>query len=161
MKERIVFLDIDGVLNTPKSVAKCIDCICIDDDKLQLLKEIIDATGSKIVLISTWKESWERLPSRKHLQDDFANYLDKKFKAAGFSVFDKTLDYLDGGLFLSRGEGIVEYIKRTKPISFVILDDIKFDYNECGLTENFIKIKSRQGLQNIHVQKAIEILNKR
>lgn len=160
MNEKVVFLDVDGVLNTPDSKSRCNGCIGIDNDKLKLLKEIVEATGAKIVLVSTWKEYWERLPQRKHLQDEFAYYLDKKFKDAGLEVADKTLNGWDS-IWYSRGEGILDYIQIHKPKSFVILDDIQYDYDGCGLTDNLIKTNAKVGLTAEQVQQAIEILNRR
>ena len=159
MDDRIVFLDVDGVLNTPDSKSRCGGCIGIDNDKLKLLKEIVDVTKAVIVLVSTWKEYWEPLPQRKYLQDEFADYLDKKFKDAGLKVTDKTLNGWDGDWY-SRGEGILDYIQIHKPKSFVILDDIQYDYDGCGLTDNLIKTNANVGLTSEQVQQAIEILKR-
>ena len=54
MGVRIIFLDIDGVLN----YGGCPDrapshCMGIANEKLLLLKQIVDATNAKIVLVST------------------------------------------------------------------------------------------------------------
>ncbi len=155
---KIVFLDIDGVLNTPASRTRCGKYIGIDHDKLLRLKKIIDETDAKIVLVSTWKEGWEREKSRKPFQDGLANYLDMKFKMFGMTVYDKTSDCAEG-IYLSRGEGILEYLQRQNAKSFVILDDMQFDYDGCGLTDAFVKTKSALGLTDKDVQKAVEILN--
>ncbi len=155
---KIVFLDIDGVLNTKKSRSRCGKYIGIDHDKLLRLKKIIDETGAKIVLVSTWKEGWEREKDRKPYQDALANYLDNKFKKVGLEVYDKTSDCAEG-TYLSRGEGILEYLQWQNTKCFVILDDIQFDYDGCGLTDVFVKTKSALGITDGDVQKAVEILN--
>lgn len=160
MSEKVVFLDVDGVLNTPDSKSRCNGCIGIDSSKVVLLKEIVEATGAEIVLVSTWKEYWERLPERKYLQDEFANYLDEVFNEAGLKVTDKTLNGWDADWY-SRGEGILDYIQIHKPKSFVILDDIQYDYDGCGLTDNLIQTNANVGLTSEQVQQAIKILNKR
>ena len=51
----IVFVDVDGVLNCTETNG------CIDDDKLILLKEIINATNAKIVISSSWRNTTKKL----------------------------------------------------------------------------------------------------
>lgn len=154
---KYLFLDIDGVLNTPASQARCGQYIGIDCEKVLLLKHIIEETGAKIVLHSTWKEHWEKEHARKHLQDDLANYLDRKLWAAGLCAADKTPDRADGR-YLSRGEGIAEYLNARSWESFVILDDLQFDYDSCGLTDYFVKTDEDTGLTAELAEKAIKIL---
>ena len=153
---KYLFLDIDGVLNTPASKARCGYYIGIDNAKVLLLRHIIEETGAEIVLHSTWKENWEKDPLRKRMQDELANYLDKKLRAAGLVAMDKTPDYADGR-YLSRGEGIVEFLHARPWESFVILDDLQFDYDSCGLTAYFVKTDEKFGLTAELAEKAIGI----
>ena len=53
---KVIFLDIDGVLNTPSSESRCGEYIGIDDEKVKKLKKIVEKTKAEIVLISTWKK---------------------------------------------------------------------------------------------------------
>ena len=154
---KIIFLDIDGVLNTPKSSSRCENHIGIDGDKILRLKKIVDETNAKIVLISTWKENWEGLKSRKIYQDCFANYLDVKFQKYNLEVYDKTPNRYEG-IFLGRGEGILAYLEDKKIESFVIIDDLQFDYDSCDLTDYFIQTNVNVGLTDENVQSAIAIL---
>lgn len=93
------------------------------------------------------------------MQDYSATYLDEKLAKFGLKAFSKTKDKSDGR-YLSRGEGIVEYIIRMNLESFVILDDLQFDYDGCDLTECFIKTKQTIGLTSEQVEKACKILLK-
>ena len=154
---KYLFLDVDGVLNTPYSKSRCGFYIGIDAERVLLLAHIIEETGAAIVLHSTWKEFWERDKSRKHLQDGLANYLDRKLKAAGLVAIDKTPDFADGR-YLSRGEGIAEYLNAREWESFVILDDLQFDYDSCGLTNYFVKTNEKFGLTPELAERAIQIL---
>ena len=60
---KVIFLDIDGVLNTSQTfigihneyIEKGIRRIEIDLNRLKLLKRIVDQTGAVIVLSSSWK----------------------------------------------------------------------------------------------------------
>lgn len=55
--EKIIFLDIDGVLNNAKSDIS--DLFVIETDLLQILKKIVDSTDASIVLSSTWRYTEE------------------------------------------------------------------------------------------------------
>ena len=156
---KIIFLDIDGVLNEEKSRSRCLGYRGIDDKKVENLAKIVKATGAKIVLISTWKDDWRK--TDKTHQGMMANYLDKKLKKQGLTILDKT-ESVDkaSGFHLSRGEGILEYLSTHTVEKYVILDDYQFDYDGCGLTENYVKTDEQKGgLTDELSQKAIEILN--
>lgn len=52
---KVIFLDVDGVLNSQQLFEKCEDdqLISVDEDNIKNLKTIVDATGAKIVLSSS------------------------------------------------------------------------------------------------------------
>lgn len=156
---KAIFLDIDGVLNTPSSESRCGEYIGIDDDKTAILAGIVRQTGAGIVLVSTWKKYWRKEEKMKPLQDYFATYLDEKFEEVGLKVTDKTRDEV-GGKYLSRGEGILEYVGRNDVGRYVILDDFQFDYDGCGLTDFLVKTKHTEGLTGEQAKKACELLLK-
>ena len=154
---KLIFLDVDGVLNEEKSRSRCVGYKGVDDKKAENLALIVRATGAKIVLISTWKDGWRK--TDKAHQGMMANYLDKKLKKQGIAVFDKTRDTAEK-VYLSRGEGILDFLQRHKAEKCVILDDYQYDYDGCGLTACHIKTDARNGgLTDGLVEKAIEILN--
>ncbi len=155
--KRVVFLDIDGVLNTPYSFDSCGNYIGIDDDKVRRLRNIVSRTDAQIVLVSDWKRGWERDKKLKSKQDLTATYLDEKLAKFGLEITDKTKDEADGA-YLSRGEGIVEYINSNDVKSYVVLDDLQFDYDGCELTDCFVKTNPQIGLTNKQVEKACKIL---
>lgn len=51
---KVIFLDIDGVLNTSETLEKG---IYIDPERANLIKKILKETGAKIILSSTWRFS--------------------------------------------------------------------------------------------------------
>ena len=155
---KIIFLDIDGVLNCECSRSRCVGYRGIDDKKVETLAKIVKVTGAEIVLISTWKDDWHK--TDKVHQGILANYLDKKMKKQGLVVFDKTRDCIDER-YLSRGEGILDYLTSNKVENYVVVDDYQFDYDSCGLTENYVKTDNYNGgLTEELAKKAIEILNR-
>lgn len=157
---KIVFLDIDGVLNCETTKECCGPYIGIDDNKVSLLKQIVDQTGAKIVLVSSWKLWWTNNPRHKKYQDELANYLDEKFRKQGLSIVDKTNEYSP----YNRGDGILEYLRYVKHMGitvdkFIIIDDEMFDYKQTKLTPNLIQTSFyKQGLETKHVKRAIDKL---
>lgn len=156
---KLIFLDVDGVLNCSSTRDVLNGYVGIEDRKVELLKQIVDVTKAKIVLISSWKELWFKEPRQKQEQDVSADYLDLKLKNKGLTIIDKTSDF-----FLGRGEGIRAYIEQLKwmgiPVDkFVILDDGQFDYKKTKLTKNLIQTGFLSGgLKEKHVKRAIEKL---
>ena len=158
---KVIFLDIDGVLNEEKSRSRCCGYKGIDDKKVENLAMIVEATNAKIVLISTWKDDWRK--TDKVRQGMMANYLDKKLKKQGLTVLDKT-ESVDkaSGFHLSRGEGILQFLSTHTVEKYVILDDYQFDYDGCGLTDSYVKTDEKNGgLTEELSQKAIEALGKK
>lgn len=153
----VIFLDVDGVLNYSGCAARCGRYLGIEDEKVKLLARLVEATGAKIVLVSTWKENWYTEPN-KHKQDYLANYLDEKLSVAGLTVLDKTPNEYDW--YLGRGEGIVVYIHTHDVKRFVILDDNQFDYDGCDLTDFWVKTDDNVGLTEENVLQAIKIMSK-
>lgn len=157
---KVLFLDVDGVLNCHSTKDACGRYIGIDDKKVVLLKEIVDSTGAIIVLISTWKRCWTNEPRLKPNQDELASYLDEKLLKQGLVAIDKTID----GNSHRRGKGILRYIElqKEKGINvnkYVILDDEMFDYLETKMTKHLLQTSFYQnGLEKKHVRKAIERL---
>ena len=156
---KIIFLDVDGVLNCVSTKDLIGYYKGIEDKKVDLLKKIVDATGAKIVLVSTWKECWYKESVLKERQDDCADYLDKKLARASLTIVDKTEDE-----WSNRGDGIREYLRHLKwkgidVSNFVILDDELFDYKERKLTKYLVQTSYYGGgLKEKHVEHAIEIL---
>ena len=152
---KVIFLDIDGVLNCQSSKSSCHGMVGIDNDKVKRLKEIVKSTGAKIVLISTWKTDWQKL--LKEQQGYMADYLDRKLKRQRLAIMDKTDDYI-----AMRGEGIDQWLKGRNVESFAILDDEEFDYAKTGIIDRLIKTEfynDNGGLQEEHIQIAINKLN--
>lgn len=155
---KIVFLDIDGVLNSRRydRTRDFKKDDAIDESRLPLLRRIIDLSGAKIVLSSTWRTSWDKDPSRC---DGSGKYVNTVFAKYGLEIFDKTPYF---GVTAERKDEIKDWLEYPpEPIeSFVILDDSPFGWGE--LSERFVKTNpiAGLGLEPEHVEKALELLRR-
>lgn len=139
---KVVFLDVDGVLN---SVRDYYSVELTTDSHFILLKELIDRTGAKIVLSSSWRIG---LSIRGDLVQRLAEY--------GLEIYDTTpVLYFEGR---KRGDEIRAWLDKHEEVTnFVILDD---DSDMCEFTKtNLVKTDTNFGLNKRHVEKAVEILN--
>ena len=151
---KILFLDVDGVLNNNLTRTITFDGWCFVDDYLvKRLKRIIDATGAKIVLSSTWRDCWNREDESKN--EPFFNQLRNKLKEYGMEIWDA----LPMPMRPSRGTAINEWFELHKDLnieSFVILDD----WYDMGIyRDHLIQISGGIGLTDEDVNEAISFLN--
>lgn len=152
---KVIFLDIDGVLNDAYTDAKSPNgFIGLDDNKIDCLKEIVDRTGAVIVLCSTWKTDWDENPYK---QSGEGSYLVEKLKKHGLEIYSKTPSYVT-----SRGEAITLWLLDRNDIDgFVIIDDIIFaDYIEFDLVNHVVQTSFvNGGLLPEHVGECVNVLN--
>lgn len=147
--KKIIFLDIDGVLNSSKFVSENGLENFIDETKVQLLREIVDATGAEIVLTSTRREYWNREPS---LCDEQGEYINRMLGKCGLTIFDKTTDIS----YSARVTEVMMWVKENDVDAYVVFDDEEiYRFPE----EHFVKTKLEEGLQPRHVRRAEAILN--
>lgn len=104
---KILFLDVDGVLNTrPGS---------LDEDKLGLLKGILDQTGARVVVSSSWRKythMMDRLYAIDWLEEDIIGMTpDLAMEINGFWHSPR------------RAEEIKDWLDGYKEVTYAILDD--------------------------------------
>lgn len=133
--EKIIFLDIDGVLNDNYGEQKFLPS-CVE-----IAKRLIIENDAKVVVISSLQGAGTAA-KRKKLIDELNNI--------GIKVYDYIDPNFEGyinDIFLpSRLIGIVDYLKKNKNCSYVILDDdYHDDYIFLGL--NCYKCDMWKGLQ--------------
>ena len=146
---KVIFLDVDGVLNSQQLFEKCEDdqLISVDEDNIKNLKTIVDATGAKIVLSSSWRYGWAE---HSDAVQDWCQILVDILAKYDLKIIDKT-EYLSSG---RREDEIKDWLDKCeeKIEGFVILDDgaylVKTDFCTGGLREE-------------DADKAIKILNKK
>ena len=136
---KVVFLDIDGVLNDAATIMES-EKDLPTKDHLDCLKTIIDATDAKIILSSTWR----LFPGARN---DVKNAL----RNVGLEFIDKTKELRD------RASEIQEWLSRHPEVEkFVILDDEEISGK---FPNNLVQTTFYRGLLPEHAEKAIKILN--
>ena len=163
----IIFLDFDGVLNSEcfflkrmrnMQELKMIDVNSLDEDdehvkyllcqidlyNIDLLKEVIDETNSKIVVISSWK----RLSCFKKVSKHLINL--------GLPIIDVTID--NGS---NRGKGIKDYLNTHNVSNYVVIDDEVFEDYDEELLSHLVKTKFYDsGFVPENADEAIKLLKK-
>lgn len=157
---KVVFLDVDGVLNCASRWGSLPTCATemhsggkIDPIATKRLKTIIDATGAKIVVSSTWRivhmkalTAWLHRHGidQKHVIGRTPHHL--SVKVVGKEVVS-----------IPRGRQIQEWLDAHPEVTrFVILDD---DEDMEHLRPHLVKTTWKDGLLDEHVDEAIARLN--
>lgn len=157
---KVIFLDIDGVLNCDTTTNRIFGYDFVDDDKVDRLKRIIDETGAKVVLSSTWRTGWYDLEKGRGntLDADLFIALERRLLKSGIEMIDKTPVFK--GHLSVRGQEIRYWIEHSEEDieSFVILEDWEslYPYND----DNIVWTDGYDGLTDKDVESAIKILNK-
>lgn len=82
---KIIFLDVDGVLNSSTYINK--ETYHIKQEKVRFLKNIVDHTGANIVLTSTWKAGFDKKTGKKA---EYYMILERSLEEYGLKIFDIT-----------------------------------------------------------------------
>lgn len=158
---KLIFLDVDGVLNCLSTKARIEGYIFVADEMIELLKQIVDATNAKIVLSSTWRRGWyckENVedPTSQDLQDiRMFDALEAKIHQFGMRFLSYTEDFGPRGLEIQKW---LNDWKEVPVTSFVILDD--FDERELyPFGDRLVQTAFYDGLTEELAEQAIEMLN--
>lgn len=155
---KIIFLDVDGVLNTKYTKERFEGYAGIDDKRMEYLKQIVDATDGKIVISSTWRLGYNKDGHELH---EFGEYLKDKFAEHDLEIYDITPDLKRNGLY--RGQEIKAWLAKHEDVeNFIIFDDENFDFSYEKLGSKWIQTQYYRGdggIQPKHVKRAIKMLN--
>lgn len=164
----LLFLDVDGVINPTSNYmrlkamgkSRAPEKLTFPDDIMKRLKDIIDETGAKVVISSTWrctdhndKSVWD--PTYKNLVNQLAKY--------DINIYGCTPVRHDR----VRGKEILEYlewfkceVENNEFIPFIIIDDGDFDIEPFIPPAHIIKIAGNVGITDSDAEFAIYQLNK-
>jgi hypothetical protein len=150
---KIVFLDIDGVLNHRDWFAELartgkLSIESVDPECVKRLSRLCEITGSKVVISSSWRS----IMSLDRVSSFLARY--------GFTgeIIGATPELYDTDS--CRGDEITKWLhEETDPsdrVMFVILDD---DADMGSVADRLVQTSFDTGLQDEHVAKAIALLD--
>ncbi len=152
-KEKIIFLDFDGVLNKH-------DVTSVNDDRAILpeciaeINHILGSTFAQIVIISNWAQIFtlEQLSDRLYKKGLLENSILDSIKVKELNPNGNLVNGLEKDKF------IIDYINENKIENYVIIDD---NLNSILLDESkIVKTDTYVGITKMDTLKAIEILNK-
>lgn len=146
---KIIFLDIDGVLNDAACLNKASKLggeakwlAMLSPLLISRLNTLVEKTGAEIVISSTWRLC--------HSFDRLVELLTRQGLVA--SVIGVT-----PSLYKSRGDDIQQWLTdNPEPTTFVILDD---DADMWHLSNRLVKTETRRGLTEEACDVAVEMLN--
>lgn len=171
--KKVIFLDVDGVLNSSRTLY---EDISLEDDLISNLKELVDKTGAKIILSSSWRLSTEAVATLMDKLDKFGLVI-SGMTCDGVDLdwlekyeFDATKKYLDTKfdwdenrqikITHDRGAEIFKWLHDHDDCAYVILDDEIEDIKPYFSESVIVKTSYKTGLTKEDVKKAIQILNK-
>ena len=134
---KVIFLDIDGVLNY-----RGVSDIC--PKAVSLLNDLLEKTGANIVISSSWRIYMSMIRIREELV------------GAGFRFTERIIGSTPCVPERERGYEIKLWLKQVPVDKFVILDDRDDVEN---LFPFLVKTDTFIGLQQVHVDKALGILS--
>ena len=158
---KVIFLDVDGVLNSEKSRNEMYDNNKswmwneVANYHLEKLKKIVKETGAIIVLSSSWRLYHPKLTGFPEITDELLKVLVDKMEDLELKIEDVTPDFRNK----ARGLEIEDWVKKHPNIErYIILDD---DTDFLPYQKPFfIKTTFKDGLTDELAEKAIRILNK-
>jgi hypothetical protein len=145
---KIIFLDIDGVINSElyyKSVnTKKKNWSRFDPKAVEMIKRLVEEFNARIVISSLWRFAMKKELAQELKASGLINFLDKDWQTPVLQLGHRGKEIK---LWLDQHPDIVEY---------VIIDDDS-DILEEHLTR-FVKTEIHDGMQEEHYYMAREIL---
>ena len=173
---KVVFLDVDGVLNTSETFERVYGLfkntgkkeLEIDLFRLEYLKQIIDETDAKIVLSSAWRRFFDKIDNKIVPLNEKGREFNRLLNNYGIEIYDK----LNNDFCSSREELVIGWLsKRDDVENFIMIDDEPSLFD--SLLDKLIvtsKTKRYQILTNMddcyglcenHIEVAKEMLNRK
>lgn len=162
---KVIFLDIDGVLNSiedwieqsrfghPHNSGSNV----ISRTKLGLLALLLRSTDAKIVISSTWRIHYTPAQMREFFLDRVGEKGEEFFEK---DVFVGRTGHRFSSGYMDRWMEVREYLEGHPEITeFVILDDVNAGFSDTEeLKDHFVKTNPDTGITVLEIEKAIDIL---
>lgn len=143
--KKVIFLDIDGVLNEHEWMQN--HTPWLDENKLKLLSSVLQKTGAKVVLSSNWREVWNE-PMFLENQNTGIYAGHKLFAKHNIEVVGCTR------AFGKRSDEILEYVANHPEIKkYAAIDDM-----DIGI-RNLVQTDGSVGLTEKDAEELVKILS--
>lgn len=150
---KIIFLDIDGVLNRMGTVERFRGYIGIDAGLVPILNKVIEETDAKIVVSSTWR-NWPGIPEAEKRQFITDTLRDHGIKGEVIGITPKLfIDTSDRWREISLWLSI-----HPEVLDYVIVDDT---WHMGELNEKFVRTNHGLGITEANAERMIEILGQK
>lgn len=161
---KVIFLDIDGVLNSnfwnTDHQREISDGKYIDTDKVKLLSELVKKSGASIILHSGWRFWFGS--DLKPLRSEAA-YLTSLLEKEGMAVAGMTPDLTTEEIRRTKkfskvkADEILTWLKdHPETEKWVVLDDLELHNDDIAKCQ--VMIDPEQGLTESDVEKALGVL---
>jgi len=157
---KVIFLDIDGVLNSEEFLKNNQDEV-IDRNNVNVLKNIIDKTGEVIVMSSGWRLWFDEDMMPK---DGYSQYLYDILREFDIKLFDKTPDFSTEEIRTRKtfshvkAKEIIAWLSEHKTVDkYVVLDDLDLKNEE--INSHLIRTNAMVGITEEDGKRAIHMLN--
>ena len=146
---KAIFLDFDGVITIPPRWY-------LKADKIKYIKRIVDETGAKIIVSSSWRMDTVEETRKNMIYKEKRCPRNKMLYWLIDNIYDVTPVY---GLGNGRGGEIQKYLNDHPEIeNYVILDD-DHDMWDSQIY-HFVQTNYEDGITEVETVRAIKVLNK-
>jgi hypothetical protein len=155
---KVIFLDIDGVLNTHKTTRRldcCNEFTFVDTRKVLRLREIIERTGAKLVLSSTWR--FGAMSGAFFLEREALRELVAEFRRLRCPKWVDITPWLPG---CKRQKEIYAWLALHPEVDeFIIIDDVGEELT--WFWDRLVLTDPRVGLNKERMEFAIQLLGEK
>lgn len=162
---KVIFLDIDGVLNSSDwnemHQDEIREGILVDKDKVRLLGQIVRNTGARIVLHSGWKFWYDAQMKPLNIE---AKRLEQLLENEGTRIWGMTPDFTTEEIrknrkfSLTKAKEILEWLhKHLEVDAWIVLDDLDLHNEQIAVRQ--IRTDPKMGLTEEEAMRAEKMLN--
>lgn len=150
---KVIFLDIDGVLNSTKSAQKFGSFNHLDPSAIDILNHICVRTGAKVVISSSWRHMGLQAVKDILISQGI------EAEIIGMTPYWKIRDGNVVGAYETRGEEIQVWLDKNPEVkNFVIIDDS----NDMGdLAPHLVLTSINDGLIEDLIPRILETLERK
>ena len=157
MTNKIIFTDVDGVLNCSKTTRRLAcsnEFTFVDTRKVLRLRDIVERTGAKLVLSSTWRLG--AMPDAFYLEREALRELAAEFRRLRCPLWFDVTPYLPRA---KRWQEINAWLMNHDTDDFIILDDVGEELKPFD--DKLVLTNMHDGLNKERAELAIKMLGEK